>query len=458
MPEQSLKIHDHTSVAELATFFDGLDDNSQVRARKSGDCIVLYVRGSSNWHFLTDMLRPDSWVKRDYQAAKDKIEQIFSNSNVGPRDRFRHIKVTDNFNECTKNHYNDFYTREIKSELNALSENATNRLKDLNILRRCFEAIPEETKKTLNRVKLEQPKWYDTALSHSGLNDKEKSEKLLGAFVYFALSYSKSEDFVTFSDYKEVLNSADTWLKIQENKPSESGNDIQILKNYLIEFANQIKRHTLSTEIQLSDKKLAESEGDLIISDNNAANSFGSTKQKLTADNEQEFRKDVDDILSLFKVSSLDASNKNAGLKIDRILWLDYEDNNPISDEIDIDWLYEEVGKRIKKNIEEKEEKKEKQASSRDGGKDDAKQSTTSHVIHVTVFNPPLTNALRGEPKKFALSAFARGTSKWLRDNPTLSIHVHASQSIGISDIKAEFQSNLGKGQQRNTEQMPVSQ
>lgn len=458
MPEQSLKIHDHTPVAALATFFDGLDDNSQVRARKSGDYIVLYVRGSSNWHFLTDMLRPDSWVKRDYQAAKDKIEKIFSNSNVGPRDRFRHIKVTDNFNECTKKHYNDFYTREIKSELNALSENATNRLKDLNILRSCIAAIPEETKKSLKDVKLAQPKWSDTALSHSGLNDKEKSEKLLGAFAYFAFNYSESENFVTFSDYEEVLNSADTWLKIQENKPSESSNDIQTLKNFLIEFANQIKRHALSTEIQLSNQKLAESEGDLIISDYHAGDSFYSATQKLTANDkndEREFKKDKDDTLSLFKVSSLDADNENAGLKIDRILWLDYEDNNPISDEIDIDRLYEEVGKRIKENI---EEKKEKQASSRDGGKDDAKQSTTSHVIHVTVFDPPLTDELKNKQKKLALSAFARGTSKWLRDNPNLSIHVHASQSIGINDIKAEFQSNLGKGQQRDTEQMPVSQ
>ncbi len=136
MPEQSLKINASTSVAQLSEFFQGLDENSRVRARKSGKNIVLYVQGSSKLHVLTDILRPGFLVKRNYKAATKTIENIFSSSRVGVKTRDNTINGTSNFNAMTGQHRHDFYTKEIQSELSNLSTMAANRSKDLALLKK----------------------------------------------------------------------------------------------------------------------------------------------------------------------------------------------------------------------------------------------------------------------------------------------------------------------------------
>ncbi len=113
MAEIKLKITDTTSISDIANFFKGLDDTQTVRARQTRDgAIELYVRGSSKWHLLTDNLKLGFLVTRDYQAAQEKIDNIFKKNGV-----IKSIKAPqEKLNTSFSNHQHDFYVREIKSD------------------------------------------------------------------------------------------------------------------------------------------------------------------------------------------------------------------------------------------------------------------------------------------------------------------------------------------------------
>lgn len=108
MAEIKLILTDTTSVSDIANFFQRLDDTQQVRARQTKEGVIeLYVRGSSKWHLLTDNLRFGFLVTRDYQAAKEKIEDIFKEHRV--INLLRAPK--DNLSKSISTHQHDFMSK-----------------------------------------------------------------------------------------------------------------------------------------------------------------------------------------------------------------------------------------------------------------------------------------------------------------------------------------------------------
>jgi TusA-related sulfurtransferase len=108
MAEIKIRLTDTTSVSEIADFFKGLNDTQTVRARQTKDgAIELYVRGSSKWHLLTDNLKLGFLVTRDYQAAQEKIDNIFKQNGVIKLIRAPQENLTSSFS----NHQHDFYDK-----------------------------------------------------------------------------------------------------------------------------------------------------------------------------------------------------------------------------------------------------------------------------------------------------------------------------------------------------------
>jgi len=435
MPEQSLKINASTSVAQLSEFFQGLDKNSQVRARKSGENIVLYVRGSSKLHVLTDMLRLGFFVKRDYEAARETITNIFSNSKVGVKTRTNEIKGTSEFNETTSKHRHDFYTKDIKLQLETLSTMAAHRSRDLTLLKQSYQAIPEKIKDSIAQFQTNLGSW-PTVFTDASLND----------FASFAqICHLDTHLSFDIYNYEKILNLADQVLQhlstpgnnaqkpknpnYKKNESNESNE--QTMREFLIEFAKQIK---ISTAIQLSNIPLKKSEGDLMIFDPTSGDSMTNIVDDSVF--KTNVKRSEDDALPIFSISNSTGSQEKRSLKINDVLQLEFEELMGDPSKEDFDRLYDEVGKMISKKINNKKDKRS------DDSKGEVSASQEAYVVHLTVLTPfrhlsGMAGRLTSEQKEMALDAFARGTSKWRRENPGLRIHVHGSRFIGIPDIAA---------------------
>ena len=147
-------------------------------------------------------------------------------------------------------------------------------------------------------------------------------------------------------------------------------------------------------------------------------------------------KRDKDDFLPIFSISDSTESQEKRSLKIDDVLQLEFEELMGEFSEQDVDRLYDEVGKMISEKIINKKDKRS------DDSKDEVSASQEAYVVHLTVLTPfrhlsGMAGRLTSEQKEMALDAFARGTSKWRRENPSLRIHVHGSRFIGIPDIAA---------------------
>jgi hypothetical protein len=253
-------------------------------------------------------------------------------------------------------------------------------------------------------------------------------------------------------NYEEILNLADKVLEHLSNpknnvktyKNLAHEENEKIVRNFLTEFAKQIKSHTLASQIQLSNTALKESEGDLIIFDPTSGDSMTNIVNNLGLKATKQIRRDPNDAVPIFSVSKRTRSQEKQSLKIDDVLQLEYEHIMGHYSEEDFDRLYAEIGNMISEEI------KNKKAEFSDDSKDEASSPKKDHVVHVTVLTPfsnlsDATGILNPEQKRMALDAFARGTSKWLEKNPSLRIQVHGSRVVSIPDIKGAYQSNLNK-------------
>ena len=119
MSSDKLALNQHTSINDVNSYFENLDPDKKVRARKiGGGQIELYVRKDSFKQFFTDKLRPDFLVKRDYQEARKLILEKVNQSAPENGKLTCLLNIKENF----ANHKSHFYPRELRQEFENLSQ------------------------------------------------------------------------------------------------------------------------------------------------------------------------------------------------------------------------------------------------------------------------------------------------------------------------------------------------
>ncbi len=204
MPSDKLTLNQHTSINDVNNYFENLDPDKQVRARKIGSGqIELYVRKDSFKQFFTDKLRLGFLVTRDYKEARIRILTIMNQAKLPTEE----LSCVHNIKQSIEIHKHDFYAGKLNNEFKKLSgyltkQNQANEV--LNSIKMSIK-IPEGDG---NFKDLETFKNYVV-----------NSQKILGLNLNHDLINSQSEHLFNFIQEKYVLQK-------KEDGENDIGNNV----------------------------------------------------------------------------------------------------------------------------------------------------------------------------------------------------------------------------------------
>jgi hypothetical protein len=189
MSSDKLTLNQHTSINDVNNYFENLDPDKQVRARKiGGGQIELYVQKDSFKQFFTDKLRLGFLVTRDYKEARTRILTIMNQAKLPAEE----LSSVHNIKKSIGLHKHDFYADKVNNEFKKLSEYLTKQT---------------QTKEVLNSIKV-SIKIPEGDENFKDLETFKKyvvnSQEILGLNLNHSLINSQSEHLFNFLQEKYV--------------------------------------------------------------------------------------------------------------------------------------------------------------------------------------------------------------------------------------------------------------
>ncbi len=438
MAEIKIKITDNTSISDIANFFKGLDDTQTVRARQTRDgAIELYVRGSSKWHLLTDNLKLGFLVTRDYQAAQEKIDNIFKKNGV-----IKSIKAPqEKLNTSFSNHQHDFYVREIKSDFQIAQKVLTQQ---------------EISKKNVEKYQQESFIFFLpenlTSIVEYLANEFETTPYATLEFIKFIQlatptinQPNKQPSRSIELDFEQIENFAIEWQKLMAQKKSNSTDGIPdkknqsdgLAKNLTTEnFINKITAGICANipfaRVDLSSKTVNESSADLLIFDPSSGYINYSLIENDVINSSQNLADNDNDNIPSFAVTShrnVKTLSDKSDIEGFKIVYTGLDDSVPY--EKISSGLYKKLGTMIENKIK-------------------LQQPNKSFTIHLSIPNPFEKEKLTPEEKAMNLNTFVEHTNTWLSTYPDLRIQVQMPQDANMKEFEEAYQLARHKNQPTN--------
>ena len=438
MAEIKLKITDTTSISDIANFFKGLDDTQKVRARQTRDGgIELYVRGSSKWHLLTDNLKLGFLVTRDYQAAQEKIDNIFKQNGVIKLIRAPQENLTSSFS----NHQHDFYVREIKTDFQSAQKVLTQqKVSKINVetyqstsltnfppedlaniveyLANGFETTPYATLEFIKFIQLATPT----------INQPNKQP-------------SRSIEL----DFEQIENFSIEWQKLMAqtksnstdgmpDKKNQNGGFVKesMAKNFINKITAEICKNIPFSRVDLSAKTINESSADLVIFDASSGYTNYSLVENNVINSSQNIADNDNDNIPSFAVTShrnVKTLSDKSDIEGFKIAYTGLDDS--VTYEKTSSGLYKKLGTMIENKIK-------------------LQQPNKSFTIHLSIPNPFEKEKLTPEEKSMNLNAFVEHTNTWLSTYPNLRIQVQMPQGANMEEFEEAYQLVRHKNQPTN--------
>jgi hypothetical protein len=434
MAEIKIRLTDTTSVSEIADFFKGLNDTQTVRARQTKDgAIELYVRGSSKWHLLTDNLKFGFLVTRDYQAAQEKIDDIFKQNGVIKSIKAPQTKLTSSFS----NHQHDFYVREIKTDF----QNAKKVITQQEISRKNVENYQSTSLRNFIPENL-------TDIVEYLANEFETTPSATLEFIKFIQlakptinQPNKQPSQSVELDFEQIENFAIEWQKLMAHKklnsidgiPDEKTQDDGFVKksvteNFINKITAEICKNIPMARVDFKSKPIDESDANILILDSSSKfNNPRDLGEKVTSQSTK--NSDDDDgpyqRLTVDPYNNVKTQSHKEGISG---FYVEYSDiGNSISDEEILNLAYEKLDAMIENKIKE--------------FKADGKICT----VHLSILNPfnmdPLSKTdFTPEEQTKNLNAFVKHTSKWLAKYPNLRIQIQPPENTTMEKIEEAYQ------------------
>lgn len=434
MAEIKIKLTDTTSVSEIADFFKGLNDTQTVRARQTMDgAIELYVRGSSKWHLLTDNLKFGFLVTRDYQAAREKIDDIFKQNGVIKSIKAPQTELTSSFS----NHQHDFYVREIKTDF----QNAKKVITQQEISRKNVETY----KSTLLTDFIPENL---TDIVEYLANEFETTSYATPEFIKFIQLMTptinqpnKQPSQSVELDFEQIENFSIEWQKLMTHKKLNSIDGIpdektqadgfvkkSVTENFINKITAEICKNIPMARVDFKSKHIDESDADILIFDSSSKfNNYRDYGDKVSSPS----TKNSDDDDALYQRLTVDSYSNvktQSGKEGISGFYVEYSDiGNSISDEEILNRAYEKLDTMIKNKIEK--------------FKADGKICT----VHLSILNPFNTDPLfktnfTPEEQTMNLNAFVKHTSNWLAKYPNLRIQIQPPTNTTMGEIEEAYQ------------------
>jgi len=438
MAEVKIRLTDTTSVSEIADFFKGLNDTQTVRARQTKDgAIELYVRGSSKWHLLTDNLKFGFLVTRDYQAAQEKIDNIFKKNGV-----VKSIKAPqEKLNASFSNHQHDFYVREIKTDFQIAQKVLTQQ----EISKKNVEKYQQESFILFSPENL-------TGIVEYLANGFETTPYATLEFIKFIQlatptinQPNKQPSRSIELDFEQIENFAIEWQKLMTQTKSNSTDGMpdkknqsdgfvkeSMAENFINKITAEICKNIPFARVDLSSKTVNESSADLLIFDPSSGyknyllieNDVINSSQNL-ADNDNDNNPSFA-VTSHRNVKTLSGKSDIEGFKIEYTGLDDSVTYEKISS-----GLYKKLGAMIEDKIK-------------------LQPPNKSFTIHLPILNPFEKEKLTPEEEAMNLSAFVEHTNKWLSTHPNLRIQVQMPQDANMEEFEEAYQLVRHKNQPIN--------
>ena len=434
MAEIKLILTDTTSVSDIANFFQGLDDTQQVRARQTKEGVIeLYVRGSSKWHLLTDNLRFGFLVTRDYQAAKEKIEDIFKGNRI-----INSLKAPkDNLSKSISTHQHDFYVKEVKNDLQIAEKVLTRQEISKGNVKNFFEntLVKLYEEKNLEDIASYLADKFNTTPSPASEFIKiiKLAELTLNPVKHQSLE-------LTEIDFEQVENFSIEWQKsiAQKNaRPKDSEEispekieskaelrlaDKAVAKNFIGKITAAICEKIPIARVNISQETINYSSADLIIFDPSSGYDNYSMLEKEVSDLSPKITNNDDDNMPPFIVTSyshVKTTSEQPGIDAFKITYmgLDYL----MSNERKINDLYTALGKMIEDKLK-------------------SLKHNDNFTIHLPILNPIEKEKLTPDEAALNLNAFVEHTSKWLLKFPNLRIQIQLPRNTEKEAVIEAYQ------------------
>jgi hypothetical protein len=457
MAEIKIKITDNTSISDIAKFFKGLDDTQQVRARQTRDgAIELYVRGSSKWHLLTDNLKLGFLVTRDYQAAQEKIDDIFKKNGV-----IKSIKTPqEKLNTSFSNHQHDFYVREIKSDFQIAQKVLTQQeISKKNVEKYQQESLILFLPENLTSIVEYLTDGFDTT-PYATLEFIKFIQLATPTIKQPNKQLSRSVEL----DFEQIENFAIEWQKLMVQKKSNSTDGIPDKKNQSDGFAkismtenfinkitagicenitfaradlsaktiNESSADIAFARLDLSAKTINESSADLVIFDPSSGYTNSSLVENNFINSSQNIADNGNDNIPSFAVTShrnVKTFSEKSDIEGFKIVYTGLNDS--VTYEETSSGLYKKLGAMIEDKIK-------------------LRPLNKSFTIHLPILNPFDKEKLTPEEEAMNLSAFVEHTNTWLSTYPNLRIQVQMPQDANTKEFEEAYQLARHKNQPTN--------
>ena len=455
MSSDKLTLNQNTSINDVNNYFEHLDPDKQVRARKTGSGeIELYVRKDSFKQFFTDKLRPGFLVACDYKEARTRILTIMSQAKLP----LEELSSVHNIKQSIGLHKHDFYANKVNNEFKKLSEYLTKQTQAKEVLDsiKVRIKIPEGDE---NFEELETFKAY-----------VKKSQETLGLNLNNSLIDSQSENLFNFLqekyvlqkdgdnendignnvapvfiDYEAIKDFGLTWQEAviqtknhNDKKTKTSGHSENSVfeEEYLTKLSKEIflandvqkmnvrQSKNVPIQIDLMPESIEETDAACVVIDPNNTASIHTQLSMLPVD--------VKSSVMFLENSSISITIKDqisisGNRNLFDLLRIDYPDDTMISSQ-DLDKLYETIFQEILNRI---------PSGLRDPST--APDATQLVELPIAMHIPILLLSEKPEEnqqqKDEILNSFARATKNLTLTHPHLRIKVQIPKEISIEDV-----------------------
>lgn len=433
MAEIKIKLTDTTSISDIANFFQGLRDTQTVRARQTKEgAVELYVRGSSKWHLLTDNLKFSFLVKRDYQAAQEKIDDIFKQNGA-----IKSIKSPqENLKNIFSKHKHDFYAVEIIKDFksaekvftqqkisknniedfmgNSLGNYLTENLSDIvEYLADGFDTAPYPTLEFIKFIQSNIP-----TKKQSDANSLSSAELDFEQIENFAIEWQK------LTVQKNASSKATEGISAEKTESKQELNFVKksIAENFINKITAEICRNIPFARVNLSSETINNSSADLIIFDPSSGYQNYSILEHKVVNSSQNITDNDNDSIPFFTVTShsnVKTLSSKPGIEGFKIFYTGSDD--PVPNERIFNDLYGKLGAMIENEIK-------------------LQQANKSFTIHLPILNPFEKEKLTPEEEAMNLNAFVEHTNTWLSRYPNLRIQVQMPQDAKMMEFEEAYQ------------------
>lgn len=436
-----LTLKQSTSLKEVGVYFKE-NATREIRARDmGGGKIELYVRKDSFKQFFTDKLRLDYFVKRDYQAAKNQILDIVKKLGTNGNQIIKDISLPLNRQSlhfearALSTAIEVFQGRSQESGKASVVTNTNkspskNPYKENNdadvIISGNFRAVDKDktTKKLLGSTEgQEEVSKIINAVENN--EDRKTLQKNFEALKKVLGSIGTKES-PSGDDYRNARDFSRAWLKelpgamrkLNSNVTSPTGsaaNHESDLINRLTDFSKRIEKWNVPDRIDFQGGKVGESHADLVIVDDSSLSSVFialSAGQKVPT-----FVENINSdygVTTLSGFSDVPVVGRSAdGLKIN------YPLGQPIGS-IELDTLYEEIGKKIDEKIKLATPESSKGYLTAD----------QFFIVHLPILNPFEKTTLEQPEKDLVMRALMKAIPQWRDKHPGLRIRLELPEGI----------------------------